>query len=214
MKTGLKALKLGYQKVASKPGGLALDYVRGGLFDPATMKVVPPDAPGVDNDLKDLLEAAFMRAMEQGGATVYAIGEKWGPEATRKDKYFQFKPGNGMHDIHMNQGNGEAKYSKYNGVWQDGAVVIEHEDGKWLGIFLAFQSQTFDTDEQGNPKGMRPRPIKKTTKKSTKKAVKKAAKKVAKKVVKKAPAKKAPAKKAPAKKAPAKKTVKKVVKKR
>jgi len=35
---------------------------------------------------------------------VYAFGERWGPEADRPDKVFGFSPGNGVHDIHMNQG--------------------------------------------------------------------------------------------------------------
>lgn len=43
-------------------GGLAIDCVRGGVVKPKGMKPVPPDAPGVDNDLKDKVEAAWPRA--------------------------------------------------------------------------------------------------------------------------------------------------------
>ena len=115
------------------------------------MKPVPPDAPGVDNDLKDLLEAAVVKVMRQPGSVIYAFGAKWGPEK-RKDKYFKFLPGNGIHDIHMNQGN-SGQYKRDNGIYQDGALIVEYPGGKWRTFFFAFQSQTFKTDNGGNPVG-------------------------------------------------------------
>lgn len=147
---GLTALGPGYSRIASKPGGIALDYVRNRWFKPTAMKKVPPDAPGVDNDLKDKVEAAVVKAVGQKGTLLYAFGEKWGPEKETKDKYFKFLPGNGIHDIHMNQGN-SGKYRVDNGVYQDGALVFQYPDGKWTAFFFAFQSQTFDTDDNGNP---------------------------------------------------------------
>jgi uncharacterized protein YukJ len=123
-------------------------------FTTASMKPVPPDAPGVDNDLKDKVEAATLKAMATLGAQVFAFGAKWVPEKTRADQYFKFKPGNGIHDIHMNQGNA-APYLADNGTWQDGALVFGYP-GKagaawtWRAFFFAFQSQSFRTDDQGN----------------------------------------------------------------
>ena len=146
----LKALEQGFTKLPPKPGGLAMDYVRGGIVNPKSMKPVPPDQPGVDNDLKDKLEAAVVKAMAQEGSVIHAFGAKWGPE-TKADQYFKFVPGNGVHDIHMNQGN-SGKYKKDNGVFHDGALIISFPQDKWLAFFFAFQSQTFDTDEHGNPK--------------------------------------------------------------
>lgn len=147
----LTALKVGFSKLPSKPNGLAIDYVRGGLVVPKSMIKVPPDAPGVDNDLKDKLEAAVVKAVGQQGSMIYAFGSKWGPEPNKPDQYFRFVPGNGIHDIHMNQGN-SGKYQKDNGIWQDGCLMIGTPNGKWTAFFFAFQSQTFDTDEHGNPK--------------------------------------------------------------
>jgi uncharacterized protein YukJ len=144
----LEAAKPGFTKVASRAGGLAMDYVRGGLFKPASMKPVPPNAPGANNDLKDLLEAATLRALKEPGSLCYALGVRWGPE-DRADQYFRFTPGNGVHDIHMNQGN-SGKYRKDNGTWQDGALVIQYPGARWRAFWFAFQSQTFDTDAQGN----------------------------------------------------------------
>ncbi len=147
---GLSALKPGYSKLASKPGGLAIDYVRNAGFKPTAMKPVPPDAPGVDNDLKDKLESAVVKAMATPGSLIHAFGSKWGPEKDMKDQYFKFIPGNGIHDIHMNQGN-SGSYQKDNGVYQDGALVFQYPNNKWLAFFFAFQSQSFKTDGKGNP---------------------------------------------------------------
>lgn len=148
--TRLQGLKTGFSKLGARSGGLALDYVRMGWFKPSAMKLVPPDAPGVDNDLKDKLEAAVVEAIGTPGAMLYAFGEKWGPEAERKDQYFRFLPGNGIHDIHMNQGN-DGKYRADNGTWQDGGLVFGFPNGRWLAFFFAFQSQSFKTDDRGHP---------------------------------------------------------------
>ncbi|MEY4765520.1 MAG: hypothetical protein RI907_2193 [Pseudomonadota bacterium] len=140
----------GFTALPPKPRTLAIDYVRSGLVKPKAMKPVPPDAPGQDNDLRDKLEAAVIKALKAAGTRIYAFGAKWGPE-TRADQYFKFKPGNGVHDIHMNQGNG-GKYKKDNGIYQDGGLVFEYPNGKWQAFFFAFQSQTFDTDNLGQPR--------------------------------------------------------------
>ncbi len=147
----LRTLPVGYTKLASKAGGAAIDYVRVGWFKRESMKEVPPDAHGVDNDLKDKLEDAVVKAMDQVGSVIHAFGEKWGPEKNKPDQYFRFVPGNGIHDIHMNQGN-SGKYKKDNGVYQDGGLVFQYPGGKWLAFFFAFQSQSFDTDNAGNPR--------------------------------------------------------------
>jgi uncharacterized protein YukJ len=155
-KTSLKSLTSGYKKLPSKPNGAALDYVRSAIVKPKTMKPVPPDVPGADNDLKDKLEAIIVKAMGTPGAVIYALGQKWGPEVGKPDKYFGFQPGNGIHDIHMNQGN-SGKWKKDNGVYQDGALVVELPGDKWQAFFFAFQSQTFDTDDKGNRRRKRRR---------------------------------------------------------
>lgn len=148
--TQLQALKVGYTKLPSKQGGVALDFVRSGIVKTSSMKPLPPDVPGEDNDLKDLLETAVVKAMQQTDSLVYALGAKWGPETRKPDQYFKFSPGNGIHDIHMNQGN-SGKYKKDNGIYQDGALFLAYPSGKWCGVFLAFQSQSFKTDNKGNP---------------------------------------------------------------
>jgi len=151
MTEALRKLPAGFQKLPSRAGGLALDYLRSGIVKPKTMKPLPPDQPGLDNDLKDAIEASVLRALKEPGSLLHALGAKWGPEANKRDRYFGFLPGNGVHDIHMNQGN-SGKYRKDNGVYQDGALVFEFPGARWKAYFLAFQSQKFDTDSGGNPR--------------------------------------------------------------
>jgi len=142
----MTALPPGFKKVVSKPGGLAQDFVRGGIVKADKFKVVPGDTPGVDNDLKDMMEGAVVSAIDQQGSLVYAFGARWGPE-TQKDKYFKFTPGNGIHDIHMNQGN-DKSHAGDDGVYRDGCIVFEYPNKKYRAFFLAFQSQSFTTDDK------------------------------------------------------------------
>lgn len=146
--TGLLDLPLGFNLLGSKPGGLALDFIRGNLFDRKQMIPLAFDVPGPDNDLNDKLDKHIQRALSDEEALVYAFGERWGPEPSIKDKIFGFLPGNGIHDIHMNQGNAD-KFRQDNGVWQDGALLIHFpSEDRWVGIFLKFQSQTWHTDDR------------------------------------------------------------------
>lgn len=142
----LEALPPGFNAIPSRSGGLALDFVRGNLFKKEDMKPLPPNLPGPDNDLNDKLDHYFQRAMRDSQALVYAFGEPWLGEQ-QPDQYFHFKPGNGIHDIHMNQGN-DPSFADQDGVWQDGGVLIHlPSTQQWVGIFLAFQSQSWHTDD-------------------------------------------------------------------
>jgi len=142
----LESLPPGFHELPSDPGGVALDYIRGNCFDITMAKPLPHDIPGPDNDLNELIHKYVARAIAMENSAVYAFGEKWGPE-TKRDKYFGFKPGNGIHDIHANQGNSDA-WKRDDGVYQDGGLIIHLPDeARWVAIFLAFQSQCFHTDD-------------------------------------------------------------------
>ena len=145
---GLAALPQGFTPLPSRPGGLALDFIRGNLFDRQEIRPLPPSLPGVDNDLSDRLEHYVKRAIADPRAVVYAFGARWGPEPQTRDKIFGFLPGNGIHDIHMNQGN-DAGHARDDGVWQDGALLLRFPTAdQWVAIFLAFQSQAWHTDDR------------------------------------------------------------------
>ena len=144
----LQELPLGFTKVASKPGTAALDYIRANLFDRTKMRTLPFNVPGVDNDLNEKIDGVMQRAVAAEEAVVYAFGERWGPENNKKDKYFGFLPGNGIHDIHMNQSNA-GRFVDDDGVWQDGGVIVHFPaQQQWVAIFLKFQSQGWHTDDR------------------------------------------------------------------
>lgn len=143
----LVGLADGFTAIPSRPGGLALDYIRGNLFDRAAMRPLPANAPGPDNDLSDRIEHFMSRAKADPAARVYAFGQRWGPETSIPDKIFKFTPGNGVHDIHLNQGN-SGRFVGDDGVWQDGGLLLHFPgQAQWVGIFLAFQSQAWHTDD-------------------------------------------------------------------
>jgi uncharacterized protein YukJ len=142
----LTALPPGYKKLPGKPGGIAQDFVRGGIVKTDKFKVVPGNVPGANNDLKDTMEDAVVTAMAQAGSVIYAFGARFGPEK-KKDQYFKFSPGNGLHDIHMNQGN-DKKHAGDDGVYQDGCLIFQYPKGKYRAFFMAFQSQSFHTDNK------------------------------------------------------------------
>ena len=143
----LTALKPGFTKLKSVAGGLAQDFVRGGLVEIKKMIALPPDKPGDYNDLREMIDNAVGLSVADPVSSVFAFGEKWGPEK-KKDKYFHFTPGQGIHDIHMNQGNAK-KWRNADGIWQDGCLMFHLPAKKqWRAIFLAFQSQSFKTDDK------------------------------------------------------------------
>ena len=146
---GVAAMPEGFTPVPSRPGGAAIDFIRSSLFRPEDMKALPFDAPGPDNDLAEIFGLYVNRAIARG-ADVFAFGSKWGPEPGKPDAYFGFEPGNGIHDIHMNQGS-PPPHAQDNGTWQDGALFIHFPaEDTWLAFFLAFQSQFAHTDERGD----------------------------------------------------------------
>jgi hypothetical protein len=116
------------------------------------MKVIPSFAPGPDNDLNDKIDKYAEEMMGNENNRVYAFGDRWGPENNKRDQYFGFLPGNGIHDIHYNQGN-DGSFKKDNGIYQDGGLILYFAAAnKYVAYFTKFQSQAWNTDEQtGNP---------------------------------------------------------------
>ncbi|MGX5830887.1 DUF2278 family protein [Mesorhizobium sp. 43Arga] len=138
----------GFTALPAGPDGGALDYIRGNLFDPSDMRLLPPDSSD-GNDLNTVLDSHVQRAKSEQDAVIFSFGQPWGPE-NKPDKTFKFKPNQGVHDIHMNQGNPVAGgHAGDNGVWQDGGVLMWFPSSdRWVAIFLAFQSQSWHTDDR------------------------------------------------------------------
>lgn len=146
----------GFTPLRSNSTSGALDYLRGNLFQMDQMQVLPDVQDGHDNDLNDLFDFYIKKAIREK-ATVYAFGALWKTKSAKsRDKYFPETPDQGVHDIHMNQGNpANGGFAQDNGVWQDGGIMIHYPaSGAWTAVFLRFQSQAVQTDDQtGFPDG-------------------------------------------------------------
>ena len=93
------------------------------------------------------------RSLTDSTSRLHAYGTRWGPESDTPDQVFGFTPGNGIHDIHMNQGNRDEHWHD-NGIWSDGGLIFqwrEPDPDRWSAIFLAFQAQSWHTDNRGHP---------------------------------------------------------------
>jgi uncharacterized protein YukJ len=134
--TGLLALSPGRIDLASEPGGLALDFLRQKLVTREQMHLLPLPSQGHGGQLLGAVQMVTDAAQQDPGAVLYAFGSNYT---------------DGIHDIHMNQGNPPGNHDEDNGAWQDGALLLylpaQH---RWVGIFLAFQTQSWTTDASGN----------------------------------------------------------------
>jgi uncharacterized protein YukJ len=149
----LALLDEGFHPGSPGPDGLNVDYVRSGLVNRGQLRSIPHDVPGANNDLNEKLDALVRHAIDDPDVEICIFGSRWGPEHERDD-VFRFKPGNGIHDVHMNQGTPrQDRHAHDNGVWQDGAVFLHlRDERRWVGIYLAFQAQQWHTDDRtGHP---------------------------------------------------------------
>jgi uncharacterized protein YukJ len=124
----------------------ALDFLRGNLFTGTGGWLESDVLDGSDTqDPVATLKSALTRALEEQ-APVFVFGR------------FYTHGGQGIHDIHMNQGSrGRFVYrpgndqNDHNDIWQDGAVMIDFGEGSVFAYFAAFTQQTVPTDDLGNP---------------------------------------------------------------
>jgi uncharacterized protein YukJ len=118
---------------------LALDFVRQKLVSRDDMVALRArDARRLtDSDLHNEIDDLVVRAINDTNAQFFAFGSKF-PD--------------GIHDIHMNQGNPRGNFFGDNGTFQDGALFAYFPSAdRWLAAFIAFQSESWNTDDDGNP---------------------------------------------------------------
>ncbi len=151
---GLSSLAPGFTALPANvhSASNALDYLRSPLFDWPTGIEVPPTGPGVNDDLQDTL-ITYLNSLKSQNGDLFVFGAKF-PEAGRPpsprpiDK--EFGTVQGVHDIHMNQGNPPGPHEVDNGVFQDGGLILRFPN-RFVGLFLRFQSQWLPTnDTTGN----------------------------------------------------------------
>jgi uncharacterized protein YukJ len=161
---GLTALPMGMTSLKSGPGGLALDYVRstvGGapMITMARMTLLPQlKANAKGSSEEQMIQRARAKALENAVVTLLnmTIADKDGVIYAFGSAYSDSGKVDGIHDIHMNQGNPaggkNGGFSGDNGVWQDGALLIHlPSKASWTAVFIAFQTESWTTDSAGNP---------------------------------------------------------------
>jgi uncharacterized protein YukJ len=155
---GLLALPTGMTALKSAPGGLALDYVRS-TVDGAPMITLQqmtllPQVVSKGSEDERMMNRVRASALQNAVVTLLnmTIADKDGTIYAFGSAYADSGKVDGIHDIHMNQGNPANNHGGDNGVWQDGALLI-HLPAKatWTAVFIAFQTESWDTDSAGNP---------------------------------------------------------------
>ena len=145
----LLALTPAMHALPSKPGGLALDFVREQIagkpmITQAQMSLLPKGIALTlaANPMLNAVDTLLNQAVA-GKSTIFAFGSAF----TDNGKV------DGIHDIHMNQGNpAVGGHSGSNGIWQDGALFLYAPATKlWTAVFIAFQTESWKTDSSGNP---------------------------------------------------------------
>ena len=133
----------GFTPLATGREGQGLDYLRDALFPLGSMASAPAEGQG--NSLANLLDAQIGRAKEDDDAVVLVCGELFRDNGA--DPTFAFSPEQGLHDIHMMQGNG-GSFADDNRVNGDGALFIRYGNGETVALFLRFSVQDFVTNDQ------------------------------------------------------------------
>jgi uncharacterized protein YukJ len=137
----------GFTALRTGPGGEGLDYLRDNLFPLDKMSDIPAEGSGIT--LANLLDAQIERAKADSNAVVLACGEFFRDNGT--DHPFGFSPEQGVHDIHMMQGN-SGSFANDNRVNGDGALFIRFTGGETVALFVRFTTQATNTnDTTGGP---------------------------------------------------------------
>jgi uncharacterized protein YukJ len=147
---GLPLLATGLTDLHHKPRSAtnALDYSRAPLFDWPTGVALPPTGPGADDDLQDVVSRQLQNLKVTGGE-VFAFGSHFHDPAPKPGIDTEFGTKDGMHDIHMNQGNAPHEHDEDNGVFNDGGLILHFPD-HFVGLFFRFKTQWLPTDPHGN----------------------------------------------------------------
>ena len=135
------------------PGSsLRLDYVADGLVSREEMAPLALYDPLDPSGLSGAIMQTVGRAVGSADATVYVFGHRY----TRRrpsNATWGFSPDDGVHNIHMNQGNAPGSHGGENGRHEDGALLIHFAAADtWSAVYVAFQTQSWDNNDHGYPR--------------------------------------------------------------
>ncbi len=147
---GLSQLASGFTPIPAGTGTAsnALDYFRAPLFDWPTGIAIPHTGPGANDDLQDVMTTYLGQLRDQGGE-IFVFGSIFpapGSPPDRRPIDNEFDTDQGIHDVHMNQGNpNPGQFAGDNGVFHDGGIILKFGT-RFVGLFLRFQTEWLPTD--------------------------------------------------------------------
>ena len=139
-------LKEGWHPLDSHPGSGAIDYYRSPELQPTTeCHHVASDSDNLEAEIEGTLTASWKYGT---GPAAFRDLE---PLLRHSRKLFifgePFRTGYGVHNIHQNQGDPpESQWHSENGIWQDGAVVVQRGDKTSAAFLDKFNTQSFFAD--------------------------------------------------------------------
>ncbi|MDZ4782400.1 MAG: DUF2278 family protein [Planctomycetia bacterium] len=150
---GLTSLADGWHALLSNSTSGALDYIRADELHPKVGCVF-----AIFNPLFEALRQALQLAINppwKQGTSIQALADLE-PLLNSAKRLFifgePFTVGVGVHNIHQNQGDPlGSQWWAENGIWQDGATLIQREDGSIAAFLNKFKTQAHATDNNGHP---------------------------------------------------------------
>jgi uncharacterized protein YukJ len=128
----------GFKALTTGEGGEGLDYLRDKLFPLDSMTPIPATGSGLT--LASLLDAEVAKAKADPGAVAIVFGNAF--EDRGKDAVFGFSPEQGVHDVHMLQGDPPGRYAADDRPHGDGALFFRFSDGTTAALFIRFGTQS------------------------------------------------------------------------
>lgn len=132
-----------------------IDYVRDQLVTKDEMQLLPlfePSKP-IETQGEEKIKQLVDDFVADPDAMLYAFGHRYEQKNSKPNGAWGFQPDDGIHNIHLNQGNYKGNHDDENGRGEDGALFIYSPKTKtWSAVYVAFQTQSFDNDSNGYPK--------------------------------------------------------------
>jgi hypothetical protein len=135
----------GWHSLDSQLGSGALDYYRSPELQSTHETISADSDSGTD---KKTAESLFVSQARWKFGTGSAAFRELEGLLIQSRKLFvfgePFRTGNGVHNIHQNQGDPpESQWHQENGIWQDGAVIVLRHDHTVAAFLCKFNTQSF-----------------------------------------------------------------------
>lgn len=131
----------GWHSLHQTPDSGALDYIRSPAFQ---------GHQWVAGDWQEA--SAALETVIDGGNKFYVYGEPFGTHGHSTRPSAHRGSARGVHNIHQNQGSPiGGGHDAENGIWQDGALIVQKDDGSLVAFINKFKSEADSTDDDGNP---------------------------------------------------------------